>query len=241
MTASDYVLSDLVTPFLIMSLAALGLNVLTGYCGQLSLGTGAFMAAGGFMTYKLVTGLPAPEFLTAFSIFGIAPLDIYFPVMLVFSGIITAGVGLLFGLPSLKIKGLYLAITTLAAQFFWSGCSSRCHGSPTPRPPVSRRAAANPLRHRGDGGRGSRHQRYLFVLAITVLAALMVKNVTRCRHGRSWMAIRDMDIAAEIIGISPTFAKLSAFAFSSFLIGIAERSGPSSRSTRCRPMPTRSS
>ena len=222
MTASDYVLSDLVTPFLIMSLAALGLNVLTGYCGQLSLGTGAFMATGGFMTYKLVTGIPAPDFLTGLAIFGFAPLDLHFPVMLVLAGAITAAVGLVFGLPSLRIKGLYLAITTLAAQFFliwlfikvpWFTNYSPAGIAPAPPQTIfgiEVTGAASPVINR-----------YLFVLTITVLAALMVKNVTRCRHGRSWMAIRDMDIAAEIIGISPTFAKLSAFALSSFLIGIA--------------------
>ena len=222
MTASDYVLSDLLTPFLIMSIAALGLNVLTGYCGQLSLGTGAFMALGGFMTYKLVTSLPAPAFLTDLSVLGFAPLDIHFPIMLILAGASTAIVGLLFGLPSLKIKGLYLAITTLAAQFFliwlfikvpWFTNYSPAGIAPAPPQTLfglEVTGAASPVVNR-----------YLFVLAITVLAALVVKNVTRCRHGRSWMAIRDMDIAAEIIGISPTFAKLSAFAFSSFLIGIA--------------------
>ena len=222
MTASDYVLSDLLTPFLIMSIAALGLNILTGYCGQLSLGTGAFMALGGFMTYKLVTSLPAPAFLTELSLLGFAPLDIHFPIMLILAGAITAAVGLLFGLPSLKIKGLYLAITTLAAQFFliwlfikvpWFTNYSPAGIAPAPPQTLfglEVTGAASPVVNR-----------YLFVLAITVLAALVVKNVTRCRHGRSWMAIRDMDIAAEIIGISPTFAKLSAFAFSSFLIGIA--------------------
>ncbi|MCB9944289.1 MAG: branched-chain amino acid ABC transporter permease [Geminicoccaceae bacterium] len=222
MTASDYALSDLATPFLIMSLAALGLNVLTGYCGQMSLGTGAFMATGGFMTYKLITAFPPPAFLTQFSILGFAPLDIHFPVMLVLAGLITAATGLLFGLPSLKIKGLYLAITTLAAQFFliwlfikvpWFTNYSPAGIAPAPPQTIfgiEVTGAASPVINR-----------YLFVLTITVLAALMVKNVTRCRHGRSWMAIRDMDIAAEIIGISPTFAKLSAFAFSSFLIGVA--------------------
>jgi len=222
LTASNYVLSDLFTPFLIMSIAALGLNVLTGYCGQLSLGTGAFMALGGFMTYKLVTAFPPPALLTDLAIFGFAPLDVYFPVMLVLSGLITAAVGLLFGLPSLKIKGLYLAITTLAAQFFliWLFIKAPwfTNYSPAgiaPAPPQTTfgfevTGAASPVVNR-----------YLFVLVLCVLIALMVKNVTRCRYGRAWMAIRDMDIAAEIIGISPTWAKLSAFAFSSFLIGIA--------------------
>ncbi|MGH1480236.1 MAG: branched-chain amino acid ABC transporter permease [Geminicoccales bacterium] len=227
MVASNYVLTDLLTPFLIMSIAALGLNVLTGYCGQLSLGTGAFMALGGFMTYKLVTsfptasaffGVPLPEI----NLFGFAPFDIWFFVMLIGTGLITALVGLFFGLPSLKIKGLYLAVTTLAAQFFllwlfikvpWFTNYSPAGIAPAPPQTLfgfSVTGAASPVVNR-----------YLFVLVLTVLAALAVKNLARSSYGRSWMAIRDMDIAAEIIGISPTFAKLSAFAFSSFLIGIA--------------------
>ena len=225
--ASSYVLIDLLTPFLIMAIAALGLNVLTGYCGQLSLGTGAFMALGGFMTYKLVTAFPNASALLAFdlpdiAILGVRPFDLWFLVVLLAAGLITAAVGLIFGLPSLKIKGLYLAVTTLAAQFFllwlfvkvpWFTNYSPAGIAPAPPRtlfgiPVT--GAASPVVNR-----------YLFVLALTVLAALAVKNLTRCRTGRSWMAIRDMDIAAEMIGISPTAAKLSAFAFSSFLIGIA--------------------
>ncbi len=226
--ASDYVLTDLITPFLIMSIAALGLNVLTGYCGQLSLGTGAFMALGAFMTYKLVTSFPTAgalfgmDSLPGPSLFGFEPFDVWFLVMLVATGLITAGIGLIFGLPSLKIKGLYLAVTTLAAQFFliwlfikvpWFTNYSPAGIAPAPPQTLfgfEVTGAASPVVNR-----------YLFVLLITILAAFAVKNVTRCRYGRSWMAIRDMDIAAEIIGISPTWAKLSAFAFSSFLIGIA--------------------
>ena len=225
--ASNYVLTDLLTPFLIMSIAALGLNVLTGYCGQLSLGTGAFMALGGFMTYKLVTGFPTASSLFGIqlpevSILGFEPFDIWFVIMLIATGLVTAVVGLLFGLPSLKIKGLYLAITTLAAQFFllwlfikvpWFTNYSPAGIAPAPPQTLfgfSVTGAASPVVNR-----------YLFVLVLTILAALAVKNLARASYGRSWMAIRDMDIAAEIIGISPTFAKLSAFAFSSFLIGIA--------------------
>jgi len=225
MVASNYVLTDLLTPFLIMSIAALGLNVLTGYCGQLSLGTGAFMALGGFMTYKLVTSFPTASALFGgalpeISILGFEPFDVWFLVMLAGTGLITAVVGLFFGLPSLKIKGLYLAVTTLAAQFFllWLFIKVPWFTNYSPAgiaPPqtlfgFSVTGAASPVVNR-----------YLFVLVLTILAALAVKNLARSSYGRSWMAIRDMDIAAEIIGISPTFAKLSAFAFSSFLIGIA--------------------
>lgn len=227
LVATNYVLTALLIPFLIMSIAALGLNVLTGYCGQLSLGTGAFMALGGFMTYKLITAFPAAGALFGvalpeISILGFEPFDVWFLVMLVMTGLITAIVGLFFGLPSLKIKGLYLAVTTLAAQFFllwlfikvpWFTNYSPAGIAPAPPQTLfgfSITGAASPIENR-----------YLFVLILTILAALAVKNLARATYGRSWMAIRDMDIAAEIIGISPTFAKLSAFAFSSFLIGIA--------------------
>ena len=89
-------------PFLIFALAALGLNILTGYAGQLSLGTGGFMACGAFAAFKLTTSFP----------------DLNIIIVFVLSGLITAGVGILFGIPSLRIKGLYLAVATLAAQFF---------------------------------------------------------------------------------------------------------------------------
>ena len=232
-TASNYVLTDLLTPFLIMSIAALGLNVLTGYCGQLSLGTGAFMALGGFMTYKLVTAFPTAGALLS-AVFGseialpdlaigsFRPFDLWFLVLLAAAGTLTALVGLVFGLPSLKIKGLYLAVTTLAAQFFliwlfikvpWFTNYSPAGIAPAPPQTLlglDVTGAASPVLNR-----------YLFVLILTLVIALAVKNLTRCHTGRSWMAIRDMDIAAEIIGVHPTVAKLSAFAFSSFLIGIA--------------------
>jgi branched-chain amino acid transport system permease protein len=112
-TVSNYVLTDLLTPFLIMSIAALGLNVLTGYCGQLSLGTGAFMALGGFMTYKLVTAFPTAGALLG-TVFGgdiglpdlaigaFHPFDLWFLVVLAMAGALTALVGLVFGLPSLS-------------------------------------------------------------------------------------------------------------------------------------------
>ncbi len=233
LTVSNYVLTDLVTPFLIMAIAALGLNVLTGYCGQLSLGTGAFMALGGYMTYKLVTALPSASALIGSLtgvelalpdpvILGIRPFDLWFLAILIGAGLITAVVGLVFGLPSLKIKGLYLAVTTLAAQFFLVWLFIKVpwftNYSPAGIAPAPPRTL---LGLQVTGAASPPVNRYLFVLALTCLAALAVKNVTRCKVGRSWMAIRDMDIAAEMIGISPTRAKLSAFAFSSFLIGLA--------------------
>ena len=98
----DYWANAIMLPFLIYALAAIGLNLLTGYCGQVSLGTGGFMAVGAFATFKLTTAFP----------------ELNFIVVVLLSGAITAMVGVLFGIPSLRIKGFYLAVATLAAQFF---------------------------------------------------------------------------------------------------------------------------
>jgi branched-chain amino acid transport system permease protein len=100
--ANEYWLQVVLIPLLIFSLAAIGLNLLVGYAGQLSLGTGAFMAVGAYSTFKLTTAFP----------------DLNIVVVFLLSGVVTAGVGVLFGLPSLRIKGFYLAVATLAAQFF---------------------------------------------------------------------------------------------------------------------------
>ena len=98
----NYWYNGVIIPFLIFSLAALGLNILTGYAGLLSLGTGAFMAVGAFAAYNFVLRVPGMPVLAAFAL----------------GGVVAAGVGLVFGLPSLRIKGFYLAVATLAAQFF---------------------------------------------------------------------------------------------------------------------------
>ena len=205
--ASQYFLQTIFVPFLVFSLAALGLNILTGYCGQLSLGTGGFMACGAFFAYKLTTAFP----------------ELHIVLVFLLAGAGTAAVGVLFGLPSLRIKGFYLAVATLAAQFFlvwmfnkfdwWTNYSPSGVISAPPREvfpgvPVT-------------GIEASAEAKYLFLLGMVAVMALVAKNLTRSRIGRSWMAIRDMDIAAEIIGIRPLVAKLSAFAVSSFYIGVA--------------------
>src|SRR5882762_7674499 len=100
--ASEYALLTILIPFLVFALAAIGLNILAGYAGQLSLGTGGFMAVGAFATYKLTTSFPGLDIVVVFLI----------------AGLVAAAVGVVFGLPSLRIKGLYLAVATLAAQFF---------------------------------------------------------------------------------------------------------------------------
>jgi branched-chain amino acid transport system permease protein len=205
--ASHYWLSTILLPFLIFSLAALGLNILTGYAGQLSLGTGGFMACGAFAAFKLTTSFPELHIVAVFAL----------------SGLITAAVGILFGIPSLRIKGFYLAVATLAAQFFliWLFNKLPWFTNYSPSGVIS----APPRALFGDvyvtGAQATPEAKYLFTLSVVALLALAAKNMTRCRIGRSWMAIRDMDIAAEIIGFQPLRTKLSAFAVSSFFIGIA--------------------
>jgi branched-chain amino acid transport system permease protein len=205
--ASNYFLETIFVPFLVFALAAIGLNILTGYCGQLSLGTGGFMACGAFFSYKLAIAFP----------------DLHVVIVFLLAGLGTAGVGVLFGLPSLRIKGFYLAVATLAAQFFlvwmfnkfgwWTNYSPSGVISAPPRDVLPGFAVT--------GSSGDPAIKYLFLLVFVTLLALVAKNLVRSRIGRSWMAIRDMDIAAEIIGIRPLWAKLSAFAVSSFYIGIA--------------------
>jgi len=203
---TDYWANAVLLPFLIWAIASLGLNILSGYCGQISLGTGGFMAVGAYASYKLMTAFP--------------DLNIFFVVIL--SGLITAGVGVLFGLPSLRIKGFYLAVATLAAQFFlvwlfnkvpWFYNNSASGQISTPTRSV--------FGFEVTGATAHSEAKYLFILVIVVLLALMARNLTRGRIGRSWMAIRDMDIAAEIIGVNPLISKLTAFAVSSFYIGVA--------------------
>jgi len=205
--ANEYWYGSVLIPFLIFALAALGLNVLTGYCGQLSLGTGGFMACGAFMTFKLTTAFP----------------DLHIVLVFLIAGMGTAMVGVLFGLPSLRIKGFYLAVATLAAQFFllWVFNAYDWWTNYNPSGVIS----APPRAVFGDvlvtGSDAEKMHIYLFLIALVGVLTLMTKNLVRSRIGRSWMAIRDMDIAAEIIGIRPMVAKLTAFAYSSFLIGIA--------------------
>jgi len=200
--ASDYLFLAILIPFLILALAALGLNLLVGYCGQISLGTGGFMAVGAYSAYKLATFVP----------------ELNLIIVWLFGGLCAAGIGILFGVPSLRIKGFYLAVATLAAQFFLDWMFIRVQWWTNYSPSGS----ANAPRLILFGWHADRpFEKYLLALSFAVLFALIAKNLVRGRFGRSWMAIRDMDIAAEIIGIRPMNAKLSAFAVSSFVCGIA--------------------
>src|SRR5436305_14789064 len=204
---SEYWLLTIMIPFLVYALAALGLNLLTGYAGQVSLGTGGFMAVGAFATYKLATAFPG--------------LNIV--VVLILAGIITALVGVLFGFPSLRIKGFYLAVATLASQFFlvWLFNKFPWFYNYSASGVISAPPRAVFGRFYVTGAEADPRAKYLFVLTVVVLLALAAKGLVRGRIGRAWMAIRDMDIAAEIIGIRPLQTKLLAFALSSFYCGIA--------------------
>jgi branched-chain amino acid transport system permease protein len=204
--ANEYWLQAVLIPFLILALAAIGLNILTGYAGQLSLGTGGFMAVGGYMTYKITTAFP----------------DLNVLIAVLIAGLIAALVGLVFGIPSLRIKGFYLAVATLAAQFFILWLFNKVGWFVNYSP--SGTITAPPRTLLGimvTGPEATAPTRYLVVLTFVALFALVAKNLVRGRIGRSWMAIRDMDIAAEIIGIRPYQTKLLAFAISSFYCGVA--------------------
>jgi len=202
LTATPYLFSAILIPFLILSLAALGLNILVGYCGQISLGTGAFMAVGAYAAYNFqvrIDGMPV-----------IASL--------LLGGVFATLVGVFFGIPSLRIKGLYLAVATLAAQFFvdWAFLRIRWFTHDNPSGSVSvagLRVFGYPIE--------TPAQKYLFCLAFLIIFAALAKNLVRGAIGREWMAIRDMDVAAAVIGIRPVYAKLTAFAVSSFIVGVS--------------------
>ena len=199
---SDYLFLSLLIPFLILALAAIGLNLVVGYCGQISIGHAAFMAVGAYAAYNIALRIPQLNFL----------------VVLVLAGLIAAAVGILFGVPSLRIKGLYLAVATLAAQFFTDWLFARvkwftnyAHSGSVQTAPVDifGWVIDTPT------------EKYLFLLGVLVVFTLVAKNLVRSHIGREWMAMRDMDVAAEVIGIRPVYAKLTAFAVSSFYCGVA--------------------
>jgi branched-chain amino acid transport system permease protein len=206
LAGSEYWLQAILIPFLIYSLAAIGLNLLTGYAGPSSLGTGGFMAVGAYSAFKLTTAFPQVNILVVFLL----------------SGLIAAAVGLLFGIPSLRIKGFYLAVATLAAQFFlvWLFNKVAWFSNFAPSGTIT----APPRRMFGvmvTGPEATAGVRYLVALVLVIAFAVAAKNLMRGRVGRSFMAIRDRDIAAEIIGVRPLETKLLAFGLSSFYCGVA--------------------
>ncbi|MDD2711741.1 MAG: branched-chain amino acid ABC transporter permease [Simplicispira sp.] len=200
--ATNYFYTAVLIPLVIMSLAALGVNILVGYCGQISLGSGAFMAVGAYGAFNFFVRFPGLPLIPA----------------LILGGLCATFFGILFGLPSLRVKGLYLAVATLAAQFFsdwmflrikWFTNNSDSGSVSVSQLQVFGLPIDSPI------------TKYLFCLVLLVVIALLAKNLVRGAIGREWMAIRDMDVAASVIGIRPMYAKLSAFAVSSFIIGMA--------------------
>jgi branched-chain amino acid transport system permease protein len=200
--APEYLFRAILIPFLILSLAALGLNILVGYCGQISLGTGAFMAIGAYAAYNFQVRIEGMPLIAS----------------LLLGGLCSTVVGVLFGIPSLRIKGLYLAVATLAAQFFtdWAFLRIKWFTNDSSSGSVSvagLKVLGFPIE--------TPVQKYLFCLVFVCVFALLAKNLVRSAIGREWMAMRDMDVAAAVIGIRPVYAKLTAFAVSSFIVGVA--------------------
>ena len=199
---SDYLMDAVLTPFLALALAAVGLNVLTGYAGQVSLGSAAFLAVGAYAAYNLNLRLPQLPLLA----------DI------VLAGGIAAAVGIIFGLPSLRLRGFYLAVSTLAAQFFvqWAltkfGWFSNDNASGVIDAPVIRVGSLTFTSATG---------RYVFSLTIVAVATVLTARLLSSQTGRNFIAVRDHEIAARVIGVPLLRTKLLAFGVSSFLIGVA--------------------
>jgi branched-chain amino acid transport system permease protein len=204
--ASEFVLTGVFLPFLALSLAVIGLNILTGYTGLISLGSAAFMGVGAYACYKLTTIFPGVNIL----------------IWVIVSGFFSAAIGVLFGLPSLRIKGLYLAVATLAAQFFLQWCFVRIpwlfnyNASGAIEVPL-RTLFGVPI----TGPTATLEVKYLILLAFVVVLTWLASNLVHGRIGRQWMAVRDMDIAAQLMGVKLFEAKLLAFAVSSFYCGVS--------------------
>jgi branched-chain amino acid transport system permease protein len=195
--ASNYVIG-LATLCAIAAIGAIGLNILTGFTGQISIGVGAFLAVGGYTSAILTT-----------------TLGWSFWISLPLAGIVTAVIGGLFGIPSLRLKGLYLAIATLAAQVVilwiigrWTGLTGGGAGMVLQRPSV------------GNFAFSSQTSYYFLCLTIAILVTIYALNLFRTRTGRAFLAVHHRDVAAQIMGINLFSYKVMAFAISSFIVGI---------------------
>ena len=202
LTASSYWLGSILLPFLILSLAAIGANILVGYAGQISLGSGGFMAVGAYVAVNAAIRLPS----------------LPFPVSFFLAGIAAAAVCALFGLLSLRIKGLYVVVATLAAQFMiewlcthlpwlYLNNASGIVGTPPLQLfgiPITSIAA-----------------RYEVAFITVVLMALLARNLVRSPEGRGWLAVRDKEVAAVLTGVATRRAKITAFAVCGFFCGIS--------------------
>jgi len=184
---------------LIAVVGAIGLNILVGYTGQISIGHAAFMSVGAYTAANLITKLDAP-----------------FWIAIPAGGAMAALIGAVVGIPSLRIKGLYLAIATLAAQLIIEWTINH-----TPAISGGAQASINVPRPDLFGWElKSNHELYFFLMFFVVLAVVGALNLIRSRVGRAFVAIRDQDIAAEILGINIFHYKLMAFAISSFYAGV---------------------
>jgi len=199
---SDYWINSIFIPTLAMGLAGVGLNLLMGYTGCVSLGSAAFMAVGTFSAYNLLLRAP------------LLPL----PVVMILAGLIAALVGVLFGLPSLRIKGFYLAASTLGAQFFFEWLFTNfpwfCNYN------LSLVITAPRLQFLGWNLR-SPQGRYMMVIVTTLSLVALAYSIISSRIGREWTAISDKETAANIIGIKVGSRRLLAFGISSFYCAIA--------------------
>ncbi|WP_120430050.1 branched-chain amino acid ABC transporter permease [Acinetobacter baylyi] len=199
---SDYLFNAILVPYLVLALAGLGLNILTGFTGQLSLGSAAFMAVGAFATYHFELRIPQLPLLLS----------------LFLGGAIAAVFGVIVGLPSLRIKGFYLIVSTLAAQFFipwlftqygWFTNYSASGVITAPKLVILGYSLDSPVGH------------YLLTISIVLGLTLVARNLLNSQYGRNFQAIRDMETAAVTLGISAAKTKLLAFAISSFYLGVA--------------------
>ena len=199
---TEYWYSSILIPWLCLSLAAIGQQIVMGYAGQLALGAAGFMAAGAFACYNLILRVP----------------DIPFFVALTGSGLIAAAFGVLFGLPSLRVRGIYLMVATLASQFFIVWMIDKFGWFKNYD--TSGIITAQDIVILGKPFTSPMEMYFLVVVVVAVLA-LMAINMARGSTGRNWMAVRDMDIAAETMGISLLKTKLQAFAICAFYCGVA--------------------
>ncbi|MEM6357939.1 MAG: branched-chain amino acid ABC transporter permease [Pseudomonadota bacterium] len=199
---SDYWYASILIPWLCLALAAIGQQIVMGYAGQLAVGAAGFMAAGAFACYNLILRIP----------------DIPFFIALILSGVIAAGFGILFGLPSLRVRGIYLMVATLASQFFiiwmidkfgWFKNYDTSGIITAQDIVIFGKPFTSPL------------EMYLVVAFVVTILTILAINMARGSTGRNWMAVRDMDIAAESMGISLLKTKLQAFAISAFFCGVA--------------------
>lgn len=203
---NNFFIASVMIPFLVYALAAIGLNILTGYTGLISLGTAAFMGTGAYACYKLSSAFPGVNII----------------VWVLASGFVSCAIGVLFGLPSLRIKGFYLAVATLAAQFFLQWCFGRIPWLVNDNPSGAIEVPLHTLLGVAiTGAQATPVARYYVVLCVVVMFTWIASNLVHGRVGRSWMAVRDMDIAAQLIGIRLLRTKLLAFAVSSFYAGVA--------------------